>query len=263
MPQKDQYFSTSLEKGLNVLWLFDEQNRSLTQTQISQILGLNMTSTYRYVNTLVKLGYLEKDDKTKELRLGARSLALGSKITRSVDKLHMVKRLVDRVHDQHNITIDVGFAIDESMVRVYHREAEETLIYRLPAVAKSAMHNTSVGKAYLSTLPAEDLKHLLDRMDLVSRTPHTIVDRETLLVEIEKVRACGYSMSVEEYLTGLITIGAPLFSGSDGQGVGAVSFDFSTLEHDAATIEKKYTRLIVELARELSEILQGNKPVVG
>jgi DNA-binding IclR family transcriptional regulator len=27
-----------------------------------------MTSTYRYINTLVEMGYLEKDAKTKEIR---------------------------------------------------------------------------------------------------------------------------------------------------------------------------------------------------
>lgn len=261
MPQKDQYFSTSLEKGLKVLWLFDEQTRSLTQTEISRILGLNMTSTYRYVNTLVKLGYLEKDEKSKELRLGVRSLALGSKITRSVDELHMIKGLVDRIHDRYNITIDVGFALDNSMVRVYHREAEETLIYRLPAVAKSAMHNTSVGKAFLSTLPPDELDRLLDGMELINRTPHTIVNKNELLAEIGKVRQRGYSLSVEEYLAGLITIGAPLYSGTHGKGVGAVSFDFSTLEHDAEAVEKKYAGLIVELARQLSEVLQGDGSV--
>jgi DNA-binding IclR family transcriptional regulator len=219
-----------------------------------------MTSTYRYVNTLVKLGYLEKDEKTKELRLGTRSLALGSKITRSVDELHMVKSLVDRIHDQYNITIDVGFAMDDSMIRVYHREAEETLIYRLPAVAKTSLHNTSMGKAYLATLSAEELDDLLERMELVGRTEKTIVDKAELLAEIEKARQQGYAMSVEEYLSGLITIGAPLFSGTNGKGVGAVSFDFSTLQHNAEEVEKKYAGLIVDLARQLSVILQGEVP---
>ena len=75
MAPNRQYFSTSLEKGLRVLSLFDTENRSFTQTEISRILSMNMTTTYRFVNTLVELNYLEKDAKTKEVRLGFRSLA--------------------------------------------------------------------------------------------------------------------------------------------------------------------------------------------
>ena len=76
MTAENQYFSTSLEKGLKILSLFSTENPGLTQSEISRTSGINMTSTYRFVNTLVRLGYLEKDARTKELRLGIRSLAL-------------------------------------------------------------------------------------------------------------------------------------------------------------------------------------------
>ena len=67
MAAENQYFSTSLQKGLKILWLFNKETPSLTQSEISRTTGINMTSTYRFVNTLVRLGYLEKDAKTKEL----------------------------------------------------------------------------------------------------------------------------------------------------------------------------------------------------
>ena len=111
MAPKKQYFSTSLEKGLKILSLFDTETRSLTQTEISRILSLNMTSTYRFVNTLVELGYLEKDAKTKEVRLGIRSLALSTNIIRSSDELGLIKQLVDQVYNRYNITIDVAFVV--------------------------------------------------------------------------------------------------------------------------------------------------------
>ena len=84
-------------------------------------------------------------------------------------------------------------------MRVYHREAEEILTYRLPDVAKNCLHNTLVGKAFLSTLTETELKQTLDRIYLKGRTKNTISDRDQLLTEIERTRKRGYAMCVEEY----------------------------------------------------------------
>jgi DNA-binding IclR family transcriptional regulator len=256
MPSKNQYFSTSLEKGLKILSLFNNEIPSLTQSEISRTIGLNMTSTYRFVNTLVSLGYLEKEARTKELRLGIRALVLSTNIIRTIDELRLIKVLVDKVYSEHNITIDVGFVIDNNMMRVYHRGATETLTYHLPAVAKNSLYNTSVGKAYLSTFSEDTLKGMVSDMSLVAKTTKTIVDKDQLLAEIKKTRRRGYAKCVEEYLPGLITIGAPLINQTNGRGIGGVSFDFSILQHNAREVEKKYSAMIVELGKLISEILQ-------
>jgi DNA-binding IclR family transcriptional regulator len=256
MTAENQYFSTSLEKGLKILSLFSLENPGLTQSEISRTSGINMTSTYRFVNTLVKLGYLEKNARTKELRLGIRSLAMSANIIRTIDEMSLIKGIVDKVHVNNNITIDVVFAIDDNLVRTYHRQATETLTYHLPAVAKNSMHNTSVGKAYLSTLPEDSLRQVIDGMLLVSKTKKAIVDKDRLVNEIEKTRQRGYAVCDEEYLPGLVTIGAPLINQTTGKGIGGVSFDFSIIQHSAREVEKKYSAMIVELGRSLSEILQ-------
>jgi DNA-binding IclR family transcriptional regulator len=111
-----------------------------------------MTSTYRYINTLVELGYLEKDAKTKEIRPPF-CACCSANLMRATDHLRMIKEVVDRIHRENNISIDVAFVVDDTLVRIYHREAEETLTYSLPDFSKNCLHNTALGKAYLSSLP--------------------------------------------------------------------------------------------------------------
>jgi DNA-binding IclR family transcriptional regulator len=261
MSAENKYFSTSLEKGLKILSLFSTDTPSLTQSEISRTLGINMTSTYRFVNTLVRLEFLEKDAKTKVLRLGMRSLALGANIIRTIDELRLIKGVVDKVYSNHNISIDVVFAIDGNLVRTYHRQATETMTYHLPAVAKNSLHNTSVGKAYLSTLSEDILRQMIAGMSLVSKTPKTIVDSDRLMNEIDMTRQRGYATCDEEYLPGLVTIGAPLINQNTGNGIGGVSFDFSIIQHIVSEVEEKYSALIVELGSALSEILQRDDHV--
>ena len=86
------------------------------------------------------------------------------------------------------------------------------------------------------------------------------MNKPELLTEIKKTRKRGHALSEEEYLPGLIAIGAPLRDPVTGEGVGAVSFDFSVLQHDARRIETEFAEKIVETAETLSELLPAGKP---
>ena len=244
---------------MKILSLFNRDSPVMTQTQIAKTLDLNTTSTYRYINTLVELGYLEKDSKTKEIRPAILCLLFCANLMRATDHLRLIKEVVDRIHGEKNISIDVAFAVDDTLVRIYYRGADETLTYSLPDFSKNSLHNTALGKAYLSGLPDELIAEKIAAMDLVPKTTKTIVDKRILFEELKKAKARQYAMSEEEYLPGLITISAPLFDPLTGKGVGAVCFDFSVLQHNADDVKAKYADMIRETARTLSELLPPDR----
>ena len=255
MSKGKYYFSKSLEKGLKILTLFNRETPVLTQSQIAKTLGLNMTSTYRYINTLVELGYLEKDKKTREIRTSILCILLCTNLMRATDRLRMIKEVVDRIHSENNISIDVAFVVDDAIAHIYHREAQETLTYLLPDYSKNCLHNTALGKAYLSSLPDAQIAAKVDTLNLVAKTEKTIVDKKLLAKELKKIKARQFAIAEEEYLSGLIAIGAPLYDSMSGKGIGAVSFDFSVLQNSAKDIKAKYAGLIKESAKTISELL--------
>jgi DNA-binding IclR family transcriptional regulator len=259
MSKGKYYFSKSLEKGLKILALFNRDNPVMTQSEIAKTLGLNMTSTYRYINTLVEMGYLEKDAKSKEIRPAIHCLLFCTNLMRATDHQRLIREVVDRIHAEHNITIDVAFAVDDTLVRIYHRGAEETLTYALPDFSKNSLHNTALGKAWLSSLPEAVVVEKIKTMALPPKTAKTIVDKEDLIADIAKAKERGYAMSEEEYLPGLITISAPLFDPQSERGVGAICFDFSVLEHGMGEVEAQYGQLICDTAAKLSELLPPEK----
>ena len=259
MSKGKYYFSKSLEKGLKILTLFNRDTPVLTQSEIARAMCLNMTSVYRYINTLVELGYLEKDPKTKEIRPSTLCLLFCTNLMRATDHLRMIKEVVDRIHSKNNISIDVAFVVDDTIVHIYHREAEETLTYRLPDYSKNCLHNTALGKAYLSSLPDDLIAEKIDTMMLVAKSEKTIVDKDALVAELQKTKVRQYAMSEEEYLPGLFAIGAPLYDPISGKGIGAVSFDFSVPQNRAEEIKAKYGGLIRETAKTISELLPPDK----
>lgn len=255
MSKGKYYFSKSLEKGLKILALFKKDTPALTQSEISKTLELNMTSTYRYINTLVEMGYLEKDAKTKKIRPSIHCLLLCINLMQTTDNLEIIKEVVDRINREKNISIDVAFAVDDTLVRIYHKEAEETLTYSLPEYSKNCLHNTALGKAYLSSLPDHLIAEKIASMTLVAKTPKTIVDKVRLVQELQTTKERMFAIADEEYLPGVLAIAAPLYDPITGKGVGAVSFDFSVLQHDIAGIIATYGEMIKETATILSELL--------
>ena len=255
MSKGKYYFSKSLEKGLSILALFNRDTPILTQSVIAKTLGLNMTSTYRYINTLVEMGYLAKDSKTKEIQPSTNCLLLCINLMQATDNLKMVGQIVDEIHSKHNISIDVALAVNDTLVRIYHREAREALTYSLPETSRDCLHNTALGKAYLASLDDDELKEKIDGLVLEAKTAKTIVDKEKLFEEIQLAKKDRYAIQVEEYLAGVLAIAAPLYDPISGSGVGAVSFDFSVLEESRESMQKRYGTLILATGERLSQML--------
>lgn len=141
------------------------------------------------------------------------------------------------------------------MMRIYHREAADTLTYSLPDFTRNCLHNTALGKAYLSSLPEDKLTAKVASLELIAKTEQTIVDPQILLIELIKAKKKGFVMAVEEFLPGLIAISAPLINPHTNKSIGAVSFDFSVLQKDVSDIEEQYSPVIIDLAHRISEII--------
>ena len=62
-------------------------------------------------------------------------------------------------------------------------------------------------------------------------------------------------MNNEEWVPGLIAIAAPLINLHTNEVKGAVCFDFSTIQHAIAKVEKKYAEGIIRLASDISQLL--------
>lgn len=259
MSKGKYYFSKSLEKGLRILALFSRETPSLTQSEIAKILELNTTSTYRYINTLVELGYLEKDPQTKVIRPAILCLAFCNNLIGATDHMHLIKGVIDRTHTEHNISIDTAFIVSDKIVRIYHKSAEEILTYRLPDSSGNCLHNTALGKAYLSSLDPEELIQKVNTIALSPKTEHTITNKKELLAELKSARQKGYATNIEEYLPGLIAIAAPLMDPRTGKGIGAVSFDFSLLQNSAEDMVKNYAPLILQVATILSDLVPPDR----
>lgn len=250
----DPYFSTTFEKGLIILNLFDRDHTSRRLSEISKITGINKTSVYRFVNTLVKLGYLRKSENNNLLRLGPKSFVLGFNFYHSFDILKSVKPIIDKTFLEYKISIDSAMLHEHTLISLYRREVANLIFMRLPLVMYD-LHSRAMGKAILANMNSAELAAFLKDIKLKKLTPNTIVNPKALLKDIELSKERGYSINNEEYVKGLICIGAPVFNYNTIKVVGAVSLDFPASEYSLEKIESSYPGILTKLANELSEAI--------
>ena len=251
---QSQYFSKTLEKGLIILDLFDRDHQHRSLSEISRLTGINKTSTYRLVNTLVQMGYLRKNAKNKSLRLGPRAFVLGHHFFHGFDIFQSVKPIIDKTFLEQKISIDSALLHRYTLISLYRREMPNLIYFRLPLIMDD-LYARAMGKAVLAYLDEEQISIILERIHIKKHTSQTLFDREALLKDIELTRTRGYSINNEEYVEGLICIGAPLMNLREKTVVGAVSLDFPTSEYSLDSIMRDYPRVLTKLASELSEIV--------
>lgn len=248
------YFSKSLEKGLRILSLFNQDRISCTQSDISKLTGINMTSTYRFVNTFVELGYLQKHPETKRLKLGSKAISLGHGLLRGFDFLQMIKPIVDETCNRHQITMDVALRDTDALMIIYRREIRNALPYQLPTVIKD-LNSTALGKAVLAFLPEQEQTAVINSLSFENKTGRTIIDREQLSGELALIKKRGYSINNEEFVPGLLALGAPLINAGTNKVAGAICFDFLRTKTSLSEIKKEYTELIIQLSQKISKFL--------
>jgi IclR family pca regulon transcriptional regulator len=243
--------SETLEKGLRIWELFSGDETRLSLAEIARSVGINKTSVLRYLATFCELGYLQKDAKTRLYRIGVRTMAMSYGFLQRADIVRLVKPLVDEVHKRHDLHVDVGILQGDSIYLVYRRESKDTLAFR-HFTTGSGLYYLATGKAAMAYWDEAELKALIGRLRLEPRTGRTITDKSRLLGELKEIRRRGYSVNDEEFVPGLVAIGAPLFNLHTSRVVGGLSFDSSTAQYSIEELEKRHAALLVKLAKKVS-----------
>jgi IclR family pca regulon transcriptional regulator len=251
MKKASESTSEILERGLRILDLFSGEGHGFTLGEISRRIGVNKTSVHRYVGTHCALGYLRRNERTGLYTLGARTMALAHSFLQRADLVQQVKPLVDEMHRKHDLHIDVGILEGDDIYVIYRRESRDTLDFRHFSTS-SGLYYLATGKAAMAFMEEEHRQDLLRRLELRAKTDKTITDRAELLEDLKRAREVGYAVNREEYMPGLIAIGAPLISLRTRKVVGGVSFDASTARFSMEELEQKYGALLVELAKRIS-----------
>jgi IclR family transcriptional regulator, pca regulon regulatory protein len=207
-------FSQSLERGLMILSSFSETRPVLGIADLGRAVGLNKSTTYRYVATLAKLGYVQQDPETKKYSLGPKVVDLGFAAINSMEITRIAAPYLQALSDETGYTVSMAVLDGPDIVYVERRRSGRAATFamalNLHVGSRLPAYCTSMGKVLLAHREPGALRALLDRTDFARRGPKTITNREQLTATLARVRHTGIAVNDEELAAGLRSVAAPV-----------------------------------------------------
>ena len=105
--ESDPNFVHSLAKGLEILSAFSEGDL-LGNQQLVAITGFPKATVSRLTSTLVQLGYLRVDAKTRKLTLSSRLLGMGATVQRKIGLQRTAHPLMSQLSAETGLTVMMG-----------------------------------------------------------------------------------------------------------------------------------------------------------
>lgn len=257
--REDPQFINSLAKGLSVLKAFDGEWDALGLREIAVRSGISMGAAQRITHTLVHLGYLHKDERTRRYRLGARMLDFAYHYLHASPLYEVAIPFVASARDECRETVNVAELDGPEVVAVIRMPSQRymnptsTIGRRLPAFC------TAGGRAQLAWLPPEEVADIFDRTSFQARTPRTIIDRAEVERRLATARRDGFALVEEEVNLGEIALAAPILDGN-GRPLAAVGVSTSTADWGAESVRERLAPVVMQTARLISRSLRGWKP---
>ena len=224
------YHVRAVSRALSILTIFCEGQAELGLAELSERLDLNKSTLIRLLAVLQEQEFIEQNAETGGYHLGIKAFEIGSIYYLYHLRADQVARpymtaLVNRWNCSANLAVlDRGQIVYIGIV-----EPRGLLRVRSSLGARLGVHYTALGKALVSELSEDDVRHICAEHGMSAITPRTITDVALFIADLRGVRERGYSIDDEETLPGVRCVAAPIRDHT-GSIVAALSASGSTLE---------------------------------
>lgn len=255
--QHERNFLKTLARGLRVFAAFTPERPEVSLTDISELLEVDPSTASRFVYTLETLGYLERDEETRLYRVSPKTYALTVSLSGPRNLRKVSLPLMENLRDTTGETVVLGVRDAAEMVIIEVVETKYSLVPRGWVGGRVPVYCSALGKAVLANLPQAEVIRLLDALTLTPFTQNTITNRIDFLAELKKTRERGWSLNAEEFTLGVVSVGAPIFSG-DRTTAGAICIDIPTVRIPNDHFFEQVAAEVMETAQAVSSIGSHN-----
>ena len=207
---------SSVQKTFAILEYFTIQKSEWGVTELAKAIGSNKSTIYRFLSDLEIVGILYKNPATEKYSLGLKIFELGNRVqlkSAFIDKTH--PELI-KVAESIKETVHIGVLKNQQVFYVDKVESPQGLKISSHIGSFNPAYATSLGKILLAYLPKDQqtqvIHSIVDEKGVVAYTNNTIIDKQSLLAELDKIKKQEYAIDREEFEIGLICVAIPIFN---------------------------------------------------
>ena len=250
----DPDFMLSLARGLAVIRAFGEGKPQLSIREIALATGFSRAAARRCLHTLITLGYASGADGVYELTPA--TLSLASNYLGSTSIARLAQPVLERVSTQLRESSSVAVLDADDIVYVARAAVKRILSIGLAVGSRLPAASTSLGRVLISNLDEASRARVLARAKLIRHTPRTIVDRNELRLELDRVRNQGYAIVDQELELGLRSMAVPIV-GAGRRVVAAMNVGVSAGRADRQTLVREFLPVLQQAAAEIGSATRG------
>lgn len=246
----------SVIKAIDVLNYLAQSDREQGVTEISNGLGMGVSATYHLLNTLRECNIITQNEKTKKFKLSLRLWQIGMLAYGQNDISISLKPFLKKLRDLTGETANLTVLDNDHIVYIAQEESEKAIKMFTKTGASAPLHCTGAGKILLAHQSEDRKNAIIEGLELKKFTGNTIIDKDTLIGRLNKIKAQGYGFDEEERNIDVFCIGAPIFNVND-EVIACISISGPKSRFTDEAIPN-WVDIVVSIAKESSEFLAGN-----
>jgi DNA-binding IclR family transcriptional regulator len=208
-PAADVPPKSVLARGLRLLDAFGPTDTELSLAELATRTGLPKPTAYRLLRELRNWGGVEQTA-DGGYRLGLHMFALGQRVPWQRELRHLALPYLEDLYEatHENVHLAVLQGTDTLFLEKVTGHRSTPIISRIGS--RLPVHCTATGKVFLALGPPDRL-HRVVAAGLSRHTPRTIVLAGMLSRDLDRTRARGFGVNVEESEVGVVAVAAPVF----------------------------------------------------
>ena len=244
------YTAPAVDRALDILEFMAEHPRPFGATELSRILDIPLNSVFRILKRLTEREYTAQDPQSGGYQLSTRVFTLGMSLYTRFELRQRARPHLEWLCRETAETVQLQVAHGDEVLVLDTVNPEVSFYLRVVPGSRVYYHPNAFGKAILAFMPEAKVKALLPPK-LPALTPNTITLLRDLLPQLERTRRTGLAYDEEEYTSGIVCIGSPVF---DVQGEVAAGLGITAI---ASLLDPKqrqtFEQLVLECAHRVSK----------
>ena len=207
--------STSINSVFKTFRLIEslrEPNSEYSLTEITKKLDLSIGSAQRITNSLITLGYLAKDKKTKKYRLTPKWLPIGFGVAASSAIRRIALPYLKQLYKETGQSISLVMRDKDEVIYLDRLIAPDLVRFNIRAGLRMPMYSNSMGKAILAFLPYDERDVIVQKTVLNNNPGQEPVDEAEIKQELDIIRLRGYVVHRVQFTGGALAIAAPILN---------------------------------------------------
>jgi len=247
-----------LERCFQLIEFLAEEPRAYRLGVISERLGLQKGAAHRLLTALCSMGWVEQEPETGFYRLTLRLPIMGQRVLLATRIPDLTRPILQKLAEESQELVRMAIVEGERLSWVAFVQGRRTgLVYQPEMIGRVPLTVTSHGKAWLSTLSAEEAMRIVREEGFPPPGrygPRAIQSMDAFVAALDETRARGWGMSYEEGERGIAAIAAPIRpSGPNTAAVATCSVAGPLMRFSAEDIVRNAS-LVMEAANEIAAI---------